>query len=343
MTLSTRLEVTQVLSILHSAGNLARPAGRHITRRVLFSINAAVVTTAVLALLAISGAARAAYGEGSCTVLPSGVVVCKTGGGGGPPTTPTTAPPAGPPSAHIPPYYIVYVPCDECVSGGTDEICTAHETVGFDPNIPADWVPGDPLPDGDTLLQLEEEVSSTTGRVLGVLPDSAPNVGQPCNGHSPLPPPPEPPPSPASAWAAAVKYLPVPQIRSNPTTAGLVQLGTWFWLGNDQAGVPVTVTAAADGGSVTATVYPVSYTWNFGPPGSASVTSYTAGAPGSASSASAVYTYVDNGTYEVSVVVNWSGSFTFDKGAPVALPAVSQEQSFPYEVREVRSVLGVSS
>ena len=65
--------------------------------------------------------------------------------------------------------------------------------------------------------------------------------------------------------------------------------------------------------------------------------------PGSASSASAVYTYVDNGTYEVSVVVNWSGSFTFDKGAPVALPAVSQEQSFPYEVREVRSVLGVSS
>jgi hypothetical protein len=41
--------------------------------------------------------------------------------------------------------------------------------------------------------------------------------------------------------------------------------------------------------------------------------------------------------------VNWSGSFTFDKEAPIALPAVSEEQSFPYEVREIRSVLGGAS
>ena len=94
---------------------------------------------------------------------------------------------------------------------------------------------------------------------------------------------------------------------------------------------------------MTATVYPVSYTWDFGPPGSSPVTSYTAGSPASASSASAVYTYVDKGTYEVSVAVNWSGSFTFDKEAPIALPAVSEEQSFPYEVREIRSVLGGAS
>ena len=37
-------------------------------------------------------------------------------------------------------------------------------------------------------------------------------------------------------------------------------------------------------------------------------------------SASAIYTYVDKGTYEVTVAVNWSGSYTFDKGAPIALP-----------------------
>ena len=142
---------------------------------------------AVFSAQVITVPSGVAYGDGSCTVLPSGAVVCKTGGGGSPATTTTTAPPAGPPPAHLPPYYVVYVPCDECVSGGTDEICTAHGTVGFDPNIPADWVPGDPLPDGDTLLQLEEEISSTTGKVLGLVPDSAPNVGEPCNGHTPTP------------------------------------------------------------------------------------------------------------------------------------------------------------
>jgi hypothetical protein len=333
------------LSILRIARPLPHAGGSYFNKRVLLSICGAVVPAAVLSVQVITVSSGVAYGAGSCTVLPSGAVVCQTGGGGGgsqAPTT-TTAPPAGPPSAHLPPYYVVYVPCDECVSGGTDEICAPRGTVGFDPNIPADWVPGDPLPDGDTLLQLEEEISSTTGKVLGLVPDSAPNVGEPCNGRTPPPLPTPPPPSPAEAWAAAVKDLPVPQVRSNPVSAGLVRLGTWFWLSNDPAGVPVTVTAAAGGGSVTATVRPVSYTWNFGPPGASPVTSYTAGAPGSASSASAIYTYVDKGTYEVTVTVSWSGSYTFDKGVPVALPAVSEEQSFPYEVREVRSVLGGSS
>ncbi|HUC13965.1 MAG TPA: PKD domain-containing protein [Acidimicrobiales bacterium] len=332
------------MSILQIARPLPHAAGRYFNKRVLLSVSGALLPAVVLSLQVITVFSGEAYGDGSCTVLPSGAVVCKTGGGGGPATTTTTTPTTterpGPPSAPLPPYYVVYVPCDECVSGGTDEICTARGSVGFDPNIPADWVPGDPLPDGDTLLQLEEEVSSTTGKALGLVPNSAPNVGDPCNEHTPPPPP---PPSPAEAWAAAVKDLPVPQIRSNPVTSGLVQLETWFWLGNDQVGVPVTVTAAAGGGSVTATVYPVSYTWDFGPPGAVPVTSYTAGAPGSASNASAVYTYADKGTYEVTVAVTWSGSYTFDKGAPIALPPVSEEQSFPYEVREVRSVLGGSS
>jgi hypothetical protein len=89
-------------------------------------------------------------------------------------------------------------------------------------------------------------------------------------------------------------------------------------------------------------VHPVSYTWDFGAPGTYEVTSYTAGSPGSASRASAVYTYVDNGTYEVTVSVEWTGSYSFDGGSPIALPPVPEEQSFPYEVREIRSVLAQS-
>ena len=284
---------------------------------------------------------RVAYGarSGECHLNRFGQVVCVTGGeGGGLATTTTTARATVPPPSQVPPYYIVYVPCDECVSGGTDEICTAQGIVGFDTNIPGDWQPGDPLPDGDTLLELEEELSSTTGQVLGLVPDSAPNAGEPCNEQVP-----PPPPSPSEAWAAAVKDLPVPQIEASPASSGLVQLQTWFWLANDPVGVPITVTAAADGGSVTASVHPVSYTWDFGPPGASAVTTYTAGSPGSASSASAVYTYMDKGTYEVTVSVSWTGSYTFDGGVPIALAAVSEQQSFPYEVREIRSVLGGSS
>jgi hypothetical protein len=274
-------------------------------------------------------------GTGNCHISKFGQEVCVIGGGGGgPQPTTTTTPARAPGPARVPPYYIVYVPCDECVSDGTDEVCTARGTVGFDSDIPADWQPGDGLPNGDTLLQLPEEVSSETGQVLGLVPDSTPNVGAPCNTHAP-----PPPPGPSQAWAAAVKDLPAPQIEADPADGGLVQLPTWFWLGNDPVGVAVTVTAAVGGGSVTATVHPVSYTWAFGPPAAYRVTSYTAGSPGDASNASAVYTYVDNGTYEVTVSVEWTGSYSFDAGAPIGLPTVSEEQGFPYEVRDVRSVL----
>lgn len=300
----------------------------------------AVAAAALLSLVCVDvGSADVAFGKGTgnCHISEFGQEVCVIGGGGGGQSTTTTTPTTTPAPSQLPPYYIVYVPCDECVSGATDEICTAQGKVGFDTDIPADWQPGDPLPNGDTLLELPEEVSSTTGQVLGLVPDSAPNVGAPCNEHAL-----SPPPSPSQVWAAAVRDLPVPQIETNPADSGLVQLATWFWLANDPVGVPVTVTAAAGGRSVTATVHPVSYTWDFGAPGTYEVTSYTAGSPGSASRASAVYTYVDNGTYEVTVSVEWTGSYSFDGGSPIALPPVPEEQSFPYEVREIRSVLAQS-
>lgn len=304
---------------------MTSPRGSRTTLTIVSSI---LLATTVLSPLTILARPGVAYGGASCTILARAVVICTTGGEGHNPTPTTTTIPTQPgPPSQTPPYYYTEVPCYECVEYQNDYVCQNDHLVD-DPRV-GDWAPPAPLPPGDSVPWSLEKVVVTTGEVTG--------LGLLCGS------PPPSPPSPSGAWAAAVKYLPVPLIESNPAQSGLVQLQTWFWLGNDPVGVPVIVTAAADGGSVTATVYPESYTWNFGPPGAVPVTSYTGGAPGSASSASAVYTYMDKGTYEVTVSVNWTGSYTFDGGTPIALPTVSQEQGFPYEVREIRSVLRGSS
>ena len=58
-----------------------RAAGSYFSKRALLSLRGAVLLTAGFSLQVITVPLRAAYGEGSCTVLPSGAVVCNTGGG----------------------------------------------------------------------------------------------------------------------------------------------------------------------------------------------------------------------------------------------------------------------
>ncbi len=72
---------------------------------------------------------------------------------------------------------------------------------------------------------------------------------------------------------------PIPTIQFSPSDNGLVHLQTWFWLSNDAAGAPVTVTATRVATLLLQRSSPVSYTWTFGPP-AATETSYTAGSPG---------------------------------------------------------------
>ncbi len=150
---------------------------------------------------------------------------------------------------------------------------------------------------------------------------------------TPAPPPP-PPPSAGQVWAEVP--LPPPVLAINPANAGITQLPSWFWVTG--GGGPVTVTVEMGGYSVTATASPVEYQWGFGD--GASALSTRAGAQ---AEPSVVHTYVGKGTYTVSLVVEYAGSYSFagPAGAGSASLGVYWQPGAgaSYSVQEVRSVL----
>lgn len=284
---------------------------------------------AAFTVLVMAGAPVAAYaggqgGSGYGVVGPTGVggVVGAYGG----PTT-TLAPSPDPAPSSTPPDYYEDIPCTECALSG--EVCLASGKLSLIP-LPPNFNPlTDPLPAGDSVPMYVEIISSTTGQVLGYAGETL------CN-----PTPPPVPPSAADVWQ--VVPLPLPQLEFNPSSYGLAQLPTWFWLNDDPAGTDVTVgPLRIDGYSVTVTAHPVAYYWSFGD-GQTAV-SDTAGSSGSAANASTTHTYVDMGTFPVGVIVAWVGSYTFTGFGvteTVALGPVDQAEAFqPYVVQEVRSVL----
>ena len=203
--------------------------------------------------------------------------------------------------------------CTDC-AGLTGQVCNAAAQLV---NVP----PGG-LPAGDNepvVLQL-------------VLPNGTLGYEGPLDC---APPPPPPPPSAAAVWSVAP--FPAPQIELNPSSYGLAQLPTWFWLANDAHGVDLTaaVPGGIDGYSVDLTAHPVAYYWSFGD-GQTGV-SDTAGSAGSAARASTTHTYVDMGTFSVGVIVAWAGSYTFTGYGvteTVALGPVDQaEAAHPYLVQ----------
>lgn len=145
---------------------------------------------------------------------------------------------------------------------------------------------------------------------------------------------PPPPPTPAEVWAATP--LPGPHFHFNPSTLGLTQLPTWFWLTGVGGGVDASV--AIRGYTVTTTAHPAAYYWTFGDGGSS-----IGAAPGSEEAPSAVHNYVTKGSYQVAVTVGWVGQFTFaGNGVPpetVQLGTVDGPTSVAsYGVQEIRSV-----
>jgi len=147
-------------------------------------------------------------------------------------------------------------------------------------------------------------------------------------------PGPQAPPSPAQVWQYVP--LPVPVVGINPSLAGLTQLPTWFWARNEAG--PVSASANLDGWVVTASAVPVSYDWDFGDGTTAQSTS-----AGDESHPSVTHTYLDKGTYDVTLTVRYAGSYTFSGyGVTVSTSLGDYDQAEvmqTYTVQEARSVL----
>lgn len=232
----------------------------------------------------------------------------------GAPNTTTTTSGAG--SAHW-----VSTPCPSCVSSGI--VCLPDGQLGG-------IAPGSPLPPGDAapyVTYLEGPLGGTSAQYTCPSPATATTV-------------PPPPPTGAQVWESAP--LPAAEIEFSPSTYGIAQLPTWFWLGNDAGAQAVTLPPIyLDGYSVVLSVHPVAYYWSFGD--GATAQSSSNGGPGGAAGAAATHIYTQKGTYDVGVRVVWAGTYTFSgygttETFPLG-PVEQPEQTVPFVVQEVKALL----
>ena len=156
------------------------------------------------------------------------------------------------------------------------------------------------------------------------------------NNNTPTPPPPPPPPPPSVAEVQGEVPLPSAVIQFNPVRVGLTQLPTFFWA--QGVGQAVHVSRAIAGYTITTDAFPIAYVWRFGD--GTSATSTIAGSP---TVPSATHTYTRPGSYEVSVSVEYTGSFSFagpgGSGTEPLGDYYSQPFQATYTVQQVRSVL----
>jgi hypothetical protein len=196
------------------------------------------------------------------------------------------------------------------------------------------WLPasGDSLsyvncPAGEQPEYVQEY--NAEGRPVGLAQVWCP--GQPL----PTPAPPPPPPGPQDVWNAVA--LPRAVVQFNPEKVGLTQLPTWFWA----EGVPqvVSVSIQIGGYTITTEARPVAYMWHFGDGTSATTTN-----AGTATDPSVEHTYFEAGTYDVSVIIEYTGSFSYagpngSAGTEALTPYYSAPFVASYTVQQVRSVL----
>lgn len=294
------------------------------SRKILIVV--AVAAAGVFLMAPPSWAADGPGGSGSGSLGPGGIGAGAgvPGGGNGPaPVSYTPPPPNAPPSIQSG-YVWTNVGSDLLMT------CTNGQPTAIPPPVGPNG-PGTGMslgPPGAAGFPDLYELVGPTGNVI------ATKDVCPATAAVPAPPPPPPPPTPAEVWAATA--LPMSTIEFDPSTLGLTQLPTWFWL----TGVTgqVTATATIRGYTVITTAHPADYYWYFGD--GAGVTGTSAG---SQAAPSVTHTYVTKARYTVKVIVGWSGQYTF-AGNGVAAQTVQlgtvdgPATAAGYGVQEVRSV-----
>jgi hypothetical protein len=286
-----------------------------------------VVLGVVLAGAGTSLASSPGYGGGSLDPgglggqvgLPGGA----SGGWGGPSPVGYTPPPPNPGPSKTSP--------DTWVDMGSDRLMTCRPGGQA---TPAGQVPGGLSlgPPGTAGIPDLYELVGPNGQVLATK-DVCPQTATPAAAPPP-PPPPPPPPSPAEVLNAIP--FPTPTFGFDPSTLGVTQLATWFWLGG--VGGEITLTVTIRGYTVVTTADPVDYYWYFGDGGSEMGTS-----AGSVAAPSVTHTYTTKGDYTVHVIVGWSGEYTFAGYGvgPETVPLGTVDgpaAQAAYGVQEIRSV-----
>lgn len=281
-------------------------------------------TLAIIILVSLAGGAIAyaapGYGSGS---LGSGGVGAGAGAPGGSDTSYTPSPPNPPPSDDSGYTWLA-------VESDYGMICQNGVAVPTPPAVGNQPAPegGNGGPVGPSQFAVQYQLYGPNGQPVGAPVDECPGAA------AAQPPPPPPPPTPAEVWSATP--LPAPTFGFDPSTLGLTQLPTWFWLGG--VGGEVTVTVNIRGYTVTTTARPAAYYWWFGDGASA-----VGQGAGSQSDPSVTHTYVTKASYQVEVIIAWAGQYTFaGNGVPaetVDLGTVDgPADTATYGVQEVRGV-----
>jgi len=137
----------------------------------------------------------------------------------------------------------------------------------------------------------------------------------------------------------ALAEIPTQTIRSNPTTAAMVAIPTWFWVdGVPPEGVSASVSLPNPPVRVTATASPGGVHYDFGDGTSLDCQgSGTPYAPGATSDCT--HDFQTAGNYQITATILWTGTYSINDGPPIPIEAaIERSASYDLAVNEAQAI-----